>query len=382
MACRLINAGHQVTIVCGNYDGGNTGLVGSFKHGKREGKVKEINIIEYNLSYSNSDSFLKRTFLFLIFAAKGVGIALTSKYDLIFASSTPLTAAIPGVIGRWIRGKQFIFEVRDLWPELPKAMGVITNPFLLICLTTLERISYRSAHRCIGLSPGIVEGINLKGVSKDKIALIPNGCDLDIFHKKHKVWRPHNVNSNDFMAIYSGTHGLANGLEVLIEVAKELKSRGNKKIKIVLIGDGKLKISLQNKVNKLNLDNIIFHKPVDKYKLSSLMSTADLGLQLLANVPAFYYGTSPNKFFDYISSGLPVLNNYPGWLANLIKDNECGFEVPPNNPKVFADTLEYASNNIELMKNMGMNSRKLAESSFDRNKLANKWLDWVVEAKR
>jgi len=382
MARMLIKKGHKVTMVCGSYNGGNTGLSNDFLRGKRSGLVDGINVIEYDLSYSNSDGFIKRGLLFMTFAMKGVGLALTQKYDVVFATSTPLTAGIPGIFSRWLRGKKFVFEVRDLWPELPRAMGVITNPIILKSMSALEWFSYRSAHRCIGLSPGIVEGIRKRGVPKDKIKLVPNGCDLDIFNSESQDWRPLEVKSGDFMAVFTGTHGTANGLEALLDVAVELKHRRLNNIKIVLIGQGRLKPFLQSKAKGMNLDNVIFHDPVDKEKLSGLMKSADLGLQILANVPAFYYGTSPNKFFDYIAAGLPVLNNYPGWLAEMIEDNKCGYSVKPENPKLFVDALEDAFNNKDKIESMGENARALAERDFDRAHLASNWAEWVLDVKQ
>jgi len=382
MAQALLKDGHAVTMVCGSYQGADTGLYCDFKRGKREGLVDGIKVIEYDLPYSNSDSFLKRTLLFFKFSFKGVGLALIRKYDVVFATTTPLTAGIPGIFARWLRGKKFVFEVRDLWPELPRAMGVITNPVILMSMSALEWLSYRSAHRCIGLSPGIVEGISKRGVSKDKIKLIPNGCDLDIFNSESEEWRPERVKADDFMAVFTGTHGMANGLEALLDVAVELKHRGLDNIKIVLIGQGRLKSSLQSKARGMNLDNVIFHDPVDKEKLSGLMKSADLGLQILANVPAFYYGTSPNKFFDYIAAGLPVLNNYPGWLAEMIEDNKCGYSVAPENPKLFVDALEDAFNNKDKIESMGKNARALAERDFDRANFASNWAEWVLDVKQ
>jgi glycosyltransferase involved in cell wall biosynthesis len=378
MARRLIHHGHKVTIICGSYGGGKTGLENDFVNAKREGEVDGIRIIEFNLAYSNSDGLLKRSGLFLKFALKSVGIALTGKYDVLFATTTPLTAGIPGIFARWLRGKPFIFEVRDLWPELPKQMGVIKNPIVLAMLSFLEWASYRSAHRCIGLSPGIVDGIKLRGVKEDKINLIPNGCDLSIFGKESSPWRPNNIKKDDLMAVFTGTHGMANGLDAVLDAAKILKERGNNRVKIALVGQGKLKPKLQARAEAEQLDNVIFHEPVNKTKLSGLMYSADIGLQVLANVPAFYYGTSPNKFFDYIASGLPVLNNYPGWLAGMIKDNQCGFSIEPENAIAFADALESALHNKVQLIAMGKNSKILAEKEFDRKELADNWVNWVT----
>lgn len=378
MAKKLVRRGHEVTMVCGSYGGGKTGLDGVFVSGRRDGIVDGIHVTEFDLAYSNSDGLIRRTWLFLKFAVRSVILALTEKYDIVFATTTPLTSGIPGIFARWFRRKPFVFEVRDLWPELPKQMGVIKNPVVLGLMSFLEWVSYRSAHRCIGLSPGIVKGIAKRGVSAKKICLIPNGCDLSIFGNGIVGWRPEGVKDTDFMAIYTGTHGVANGLDAALDAGSELMSRGCKHIKMVFVGQGKLKPSLVQRVEAEGLSNIIFCEPVSKAKLAGLMTSADIGMQLLANVPAFYYGTSPNKFFDYISAGLPVLNNYPGWLAGMIKDEQCGYVVEPDNPKSFADALEEAANRKVELKKMGANARALAVKEFDRVNLSDQWVEWVT----
>ena len=378
MAQRLLKHGHKVTMVCGSYGGGETGLTPNFIKGRREGVVDGINIIEFDLAYSNTDGLMKRAGTFLKFAVKSIGIALTYKYDVLFATTTPLTAGIPGIFARWLRGKPFVFEVRDLWPELPKEMGVIKNPLVLAAMSMLEWCSYRSAHRCIGLSPGIVEGIKKRGVKASRVEIVPNGCDLTIFADGVTAWRPEGVEDKDLMAVFTGTHGQANGLDAALDAVAELKKRGRNDIKLVFVGQGKLKESLQARVKLGGLDNVIFHPPVNKSKLAELMKGADIGLQLLANIPAFYYGTSPNKFFDYISAGLPVLNNYPGWLAGMIKDNNCGYAIEPDNAIAFADALENAANNKELLPEMGERAQALAKRDFNRHNLADKWVTWVT----
>ncbi|RYZ86706.1 MAG: glycosyltransferase WbuB, partial [Moraxellaceae bacterium] len=238
--------------------------------------------------------------------------------------------------------------------------------------------SYHSADRLVGLSPGIVDGIIKRGINPEKVASIPNGCDLDIFAIEHQPWRPEHVKDTDLMAIFTGTHGLANGLNAVIDAALELQKRQCTAIKLVLVGDGMQKKALQQRAKELQLTNIIFHDPVNKTKLAGLMASADIGMQILANVPAFYYGTSPNKFFDYIAAGLPVLNNYPGWLAELISAQHCGFAVLPDNPVAFADALEYAAAHRDELKGMGKNAQQVAQQQFDRQLLSQKFVDWVA----
>ena len=377
MASYLIARGHQVTIVCGSYDGASSGLTSAFKHGIRRGTIDSIKVIEFELAYSNRDGFAKRAFTFLRFAWRSVHLVFTEQYDLLFATSTPLTAGIPGIFARWFRKKPFVFEVRDLWPELPRAMGVVRNPIILFSMSLLERATYYSAHCLIGLSPGIVEGIHRCGIARERITMISNGCDLDIFNNQLESWRPEGVRDGDFLAIYTGTHGMANGLSAVLDVAHELKLRGRSDIKLVLVGQGKLKPMLEARAQADGLDNVIFHPPVNKTSLAGLMAAADMGLQILADIPAFYYGTSPNKFFDYISAGLPVLVNYPGWQADMIAQHVCGFAVPPQNSLAFADALEKAANEREQLMVMGGQARKLAECEFNRKKLANHFSDWL-----
>lgn len=380
MAQSLIRNGHQVTMVCGSFGAGQTGLTQPFDKGMRRGVVDGINIIEFELHYSNTLSFLKRILIFLSFAFKSIKVALTEQYDVVFATTTPLTAGIPGIFAKWLRRKPFVFEVRDLWPELPKAMGVIKNPVVLWLMSVLEWTSYHSADRLVGLSPGIVDGIIKRGIAPEKVASIPNGCDLDIFASEHQAWRPEGVQPTDLMAIFTGTHGLANGLNAVLDAAVELKKRQRTDIKLVLVGDGMQKKALVERATELKLDNVIFHNPVNKAKLAGLMASADVGLQILANVPAFYYGTSPNKFFDYISAGLPVLNNYPGWLAELIIKAQCGFTVLPENPQAFADALEQAADHREMLIEMGRNGQQVAKEQFNRAVLSQKFSDWVTGA--
>lgn len=377
-ARRLVNKGHAVTMICGSVAHGNTGLQGAFTHGSRQGMVEGINVIEFDLPYANRQSFLKRTWQFVKFAFKSSLIALRFEYDVVFATSTPLTAGIPGIIAKIFRRKPFVFEVRDLWPELPKAMGVIRNPVVLMMMGWLEWISYHAASGCIGLSPGIVEGIVRRGVPLNKIRMIPNGCDFDIFDDENiKKERPEFVSATDLLATFTGAHGLANGLDAVLDAAAVLKKKNRNDIKILFIGDGMLKPHLEKRAKDEKLDNCFFLNPVPKRQLASLQKGADVGLMILANVPAFYYGTSPNKFFDYIATGLPVLNNYPGWLAELIKSNNCGIAVAPDDPEAFAEALIYMAEHRQELKAMASNAKALAYREFGRDKLADEFIAFL-----
>lgn len=376
MAKRLVQKGHQVTMVCG----GNhkaLELPATSKNNVYRGIIDGIDVIQISMPYSNSDSISKRAITFLKFAWKAIGFAIKEDYDLLFATSTPLTDGLPGIAAKWFRRKKFVFEVRDLWPELPKALGM-KNPFLLWGMSVLEKRSYHAADGCVGLSPGICEGIKRRSQKGKPIAMIPNGCDLDLFSPSNE--KPDvipGVKPTDTVAVFTGAHGIANGLDAVLDMAAVLKTRNRDDVKIVFVGDGKLKPALKERAEKEQLDNCLFMGHMPKKELNEVMKRADIGLMILANIPAFYYGTSPNKFFDYIASGLPVVNNYPGWLADMINENKCGIAVEPGNPELFADAMMKLADHPELREEYGKNGHALAEREFARDLLGEKFVDFL-----
>ena len=364
---RLLASGHSVTLVCGSAAMSKSGLSGRFSRGRREGWVDGIHVIELELPYSNYDSYPRRCWTFLRFALRSIFLALRLDYDVIFASSTPLTAALPGIAARWLRGKPFVFEVRDLWPELPKAMGVLRNPMLLRLLDWLEFAAYRSAKFCVALSPGIAEGIIQRGVPKNRVVTVPNGCDLELFTPDPAQPLPEipGLPADGFVATFTGAHGLANGLGAVLDAVAELRARGRNDIHLVFIGDGKEKPGLIERVKRERLDNCLFVNPMAKKPLAQfLCRRANVGLMILGNVPAFYYGTSPNKFFDYLASGLPVLVNYPGWMADMVTAQGAGVVVPPQDPIAFADALVRMADSRAAIAEMGPRGRGLAQREF------------------
>jgi len=374
MAKSMVLNGNRVTMVFAESPRLKSPLDGqAYKKGVRRGRYQGIDLVEFDLHYNNKMSMLRRSVVFLKYSFRSIRLVFREDFDILFATSTPITAGIPGIVMKLFKkSKPFVFEVRDLWPELPREMGVIKNKIALWAMGLLEYFSYNRADACIALSPGIEEGIRRR-LKKDKpVYLIPNGCDLNLFKPGNysKTIFPA-CTEKDFIALFIGAHGIANGLDSALDAAAELKdNHTGKRIKIILIGDGKEKPRLADRIKEENLNNVILIDPVPKIELSKYLWAADVGLMLLANVPAFYYGTSPNKFFDYISSGIPVLNNYPGWLAEMIEQNNLGVVVKPGVPREFAEALVNLSRDKESLKVMGSSARDFAEKHFDRKKLA------------
>lgn len=377
---RLLERGHRVTIVCGSMDLASTGIRDDSAGRIQRGIVDGIAVIRIRVPYSNTLGLLRRTVAFMSFAVVSAWVALTEPCDLVFATSAPLTAAIPGIVARLLRRKPFVFEARDLWPDLPKALG-LRNPFVVWGMEFLEHTAYSLARACIGLSPGIIKGIASHGVAKGRIAMIPNASDIDLFDpEKRTTLDIPGISASDFVALFAGAHGPANGLESLLDVAAELKRQTLSKIKLLFVGDGKRKPTLVARAQDEGLDNCIFLDPMPKTQLASLMASVDVGIVALANVPAFYFGTSPNKFFDYIASGIPAIINHPGWLSQLVMSNECGVGVKPGDSRAFVEALIRLSGEPEVRQRMGDNARKLAEREFARDLLSARFVEVIETA--
>jgi glycosyltransferase involved in cell wall biosynthesis len=211
------------------------------------------------------------------------------------------------------------------------------------------------------------------------VTLVPNGCDISLFENKTETFKmPFELKEGQVVACFTGAHGLANGLDNILDAAQQLKTRGDDKVVILFVGEGGVKASLMERVKQQQLDNCIFLNAMPKHQLVDLLNACDIGLMPLANVPAFYYGTSPNKFFDYISCGLPVLNNYPGWLADMIDEYGCGTAVAPDNQVALADALQYMASNKETLLEMGRKGKQLAKDRFNREDLSVQFAKFLI----
>ena len=366
-ARRLVARGHQVTVVCAQSALARSGLDGPFTRGRRQGTVDGIDIVELEGRYSNHQGVWARTREFVRYAWATIRIALTADYDLVFCKSAPLTAGLPGILAALLRRKPYVFEAGDLWPAVPRAMG-LKNPILLGSMSALEWANYRTASLCIGVAPGIVAGFRARGVPETRTALVPNGCDLDLF-----VPMERSEHAGPMVAVYAGAHGRANGLETVVEAARVLDREGAGAVRIVLIGDGALKPALRRAAEGIAC--LTFEDAVPKTELARRVAAADCGITIFAPIPVLYDCTSPNKLYDYLAAGLPVVVAYPGWVADLVVRDGCGLATPAADPAALARALLELAADPARRQAMGRQARALAERELDREALADRAVD-------
>jgi len=366
----LVKRGHSVTILTGSKL--NNSMINKKK--KNDEYIKGIHIIYLKTPYSNYMSFKKRLYGFVDFSLRAtlVGIRL-KKYDLIFATSTPLTVAIPGIILSFLRRVPMIFEVRDLWPEVPIQMGVIKNFLLIKLLRWFEAFTYRHSNHIIALSPGMVKGVLATGVTRNKVTMIPNYCNLNFFKPKKS-----NINDlekleyyNNPIIAYCGAISYTNNLELIIYAAEKLQEMSNPVI-FVIAGEGMLKPKLEKLTKVKKLKNVIFLGKINKYEVVELYRKAIACLVLFKNLPILSTN-SPNKFFDAISTGKPIITNMGGWIGKLVENYKIGFSLVKDNSQAIVETVEILTNmNKNQLEEMGKNARKLALEKFNSDDMTNK----------
>lgn len=366
MARALVAQGHAVTLACGAYAGAATGLEGPFRHGRREGVVAGVRVIEFAIGCGNAQGMAARAAAFLRYAAAATRLALAERFDLAIASSTPLTVALPAILAKRLRGLPFVFEIRDPWPELPRAMG-IGGPLLWGAMDRVADAACRDAAAVIALSEGMAATALAHGADPDRVAVIPNGCDLDLFGPQVRPWRPPGVAPEEILAVYAGAHGPANGLDQLLDAAAQMRGSF---VRLVLVGDGGERSRLVARAAADGLDNVLFLPPMPKAALAGLLAGAQIGVQCLAPVAAFAELTAPNKLMDYLAAGLPVVANTGGRMARLLADGPAGMVVPAGDPEALAAALCRLAGDPALRARMGAAARGLAEKRWDRRLLA------------
>ncbi len=299
------------------------------------------------------------------------GVQLREKPDFIIGSSPHLFAALAGYFLAKKNRARFFLEIRDLWPLFLIEIGGMSkyNP-LMVLFRLIEKYLYKKADRIIVLAPGSTGYLQENGVNPNKVVFIPNGVHLGHFQViGDKDALRESYGFKKFTIVYAGAHGPANALHTILNAAALL--RDNDGVEFLLVGDGVMKDQLVDKARSLDLENVRFMEPVARTEIPRVLKAADAGVITLKNVPSFAFGVSPNKFFDYMASSLPIIAAVGGEINRIVSDNELGAAVPPEDHARLAEAVKYLCNlDSKERKNMGQRGRKLVEQKFSREKLA------------
>lgn len=376
MARRLVQSGHEVHIVTSWRKPTDTS-------DWFDEQIDGIHVHWLPVAYDNSMPFWQRIRAFVRFALASGRKAIALGGDVVFATSTPLTIALPGALAAWTLKIPMVFEVRDLWPDIPIAMGFLRNPVTKYLARALERFAYRRSARVVALSDGMADGVVRSGYPRERVTVIPNSADLELFEFSaegaQRFRTLHPELGNGPLILYPGTLGKANGVSYLAVLAHAVRER-RPDLRFVVIGDGAETELVRRTAQQLGVldDNFFCYPSIPKCELVDAFSATSLVVSLVVDVSALW-ANSANKFFDALSSGTAVAINHLGWQSDLLTSSQAGI-VLPTDPKLAADPLIKFMASPELVESTGRRARFLAETRFSRDVLARQLETVLMEA--
>ncbi|GKZ04401.1 glycosyltransferase WbuB [Paraclostridium bifermentans] len=357
----LAKKGYEVSIITGN-------------EVVDEAIDENIKIYSTKTKYSNKMGFVKRITSFFDYIYKSINIGIKIKdIDVVFATSTPLTIGIPGYILSKVKKAKFIFEVRDVWPDVPIELGFIKNKLVIHLLKNFEKFIYKKADQIITLSPGMYDNLVKKGVDESKLSMITNLSNIYLYENIKNIESIKSeigLNNDKFTCIHPGAMGFVNGLDYVLDVAKET-IKVDKDIEFILIGEGKEKEHLIERKEKENLYNVKILDSLPKEKVVRLIKSSDIGIMCVRDYKILE-DNSANKFFDFLAAGLPIMINYGGWQKKALESNECGYSCKYSNPIEMAKKILYLKQNREELSKMKINSTNLAKCEYSTDRCLQK----------
>lgn len=359
---RMIKRGHEVHVVCATSEPADSHTT----------EPSGLQVHWLAVPYSQKMSFSERLSSFARFALVAGPKARRLRADLIYATSTPLTVILPAIVASAFRQSPLVFEVRDLWPDAPIAMGALKSPIMRRIAFGLEKLAYRSAELIVPLSEDMGSTVRKKGVAADKILVIPNASDLDVFRgheEAGQAWRAARPWLQDRpMVSYCGTIGYVNNVGFLADVAAEMLNI-DPDIRFVIVGSGNDENNVRRKARDLGvLDENFFMIPqVKKAEVVGIVAASDATASTVANIPILS-ANSANKVFDSFAAMKPVIINHGGWLARVLKRSGAGLVVSGTDTKQAAQDIQCLMRSERLADNAAA-AAYLGETEFNRDRL-------------
>lgn len=379
MARRLVAAGHEVDMVTTWREP----LAGRDWFMTNEAGIR---VHWLPVQYSNRMNVPQRIRAFLHFAWAAARKAAELGGDVVFATSTPLTIALPGIYAAWRRRLPMVFEVRDMWPDVPIAFGVLRNPIAIALARRLERYTYRFATHVVALAPGMADDVAAKGIPRDKISVIPNGCDVDVFGatptgpspREQFAWLGARK-----LVLYAGTLGRVAGVGYLVRLAAAVE-RLDPETRFVVIGEGAEQGVIRRAAEEAGLlDRTFFmFDAMPKRDLVPWLHACDMTLALFAGPRIAWKDAVQNKFFDSLAAGKPVACNFQGWQSQIAVESGVGLILDREDMMAAARDLVAAIHDDDWLAAVPGRAGHLVRSRFERGLLAGeleKLLRQVVE---
>jgi len=370
---RLLAAqGHRISIIASPV----SYLTGSREKHQRmvtemDGKISIYRSYTYSALHK---SFFHRLFSFVSFMVSsfftGLGI---KEVDIVWGTSPPIFQGVTALLLARMKGAKFLMEIRDLWPAFAVAVGVLRNKTLIRMSQWLERFLYKHADHVVVNSPGYIDHVRERGA--ESISMIPNGADESLLKSGNTVKRVDLGWDGKFVVLYAGAHGISNDLETILDCAEIIEE--NNTILFAFLGDGKEKQNLINKSKTMQLSNVQFLDPVPKSEIAAYLNAADACLAILKPID-MYKTTYPNKVFDYMAAGKPVILAIDGVIRDVVEKSQCGIFCEPGNPiSISKAVVEMHTMKKTELNSMGKNGKEYLGKHFDRKNTVKLFSDMI-----
>lgn len=366
-----VEQGHEVTVVTSLYSKSDLQATKIIEDQVFEG----IHVKVLNVRIDNKQPFLKRIWSFIQYSFLSSYYALRLPADIVIASSGPITVGLPGLLAKHIRGRKLVFETRDLWPEGAIELGIIKNKTVQKIAYWFEKLCYKASSYIVTLSPGMTQNIQRR-FGFDKVADVTNAANIELFSTAKEL-PPGELISKTY-AIYTGNIGMVNNSSWLYEAAKELQKMRRDDIQIVLIGEGQQREELEELARQEGVSNFKRLGLMPKNDLVAYVQHAFVSLVPLKGSPVLDT-SSPNKFFESLAAGVPVIQNTQGWMKDFLVEHQVGLTLDPNDPKQLADALIKMKDSQMETVEMGTRALGVAKRYFDKDYLANKMLNILTK---
>lgn len=378
--CRQwVRAGHDVTVLT---------CFPNHPHGKlfpgyrnrlwaRE-SIDGINVVRVLTYCAANKGRVRRSLNYLFFMVMTVAASLfASRKDVVITTSPELLNGLAGFFVSRIKGCPWVLEIRDLWPESIRAVGAIDKGALIRALEGIERFAYTSADAVVSVTDSFVAHIEGRG-GAGKVRVVKNGVDLALFRDRGdggSLAERFGIEGR-FVAAYVGTHGMAHGLDVVLDAAQKLAHRRD--IALLMVGDGAEKRRLQQRQRELGLDNVVMLDLQPKAMMPKIWSAADVSLVLLRKSELFKK-VIPSKIFESMAMGKPIILGVEGESLSIIRDADAGIGIEPENADQLAAAICRLADDRALYQRLAANGRAYVAEHFDRRKLA---LDFLAILER
>jgi glycosyltransferase involved in cell wall biosynthesis len=374
---RWVEDGANVTVLTG-FPHHPTGIIPEEYQGYKFLKEKKngINIVRTYVFAAPNQGFFKRIISYMSFMFSSIfqGTRRVGQQDVIIATSPQFFVGIAGYFISRLKKIPFVFEVRDLWPESIVQLGQLKNESIIRLLRWIEMKLYKNAIHITGVADSTMRILAERGIEKDKISIVKNGVDLDLFrngNQREELKKQHNL-QNKFVISYIGTHGLSHALDKVLETAEIMQDQ--KEVVFLLVGEGAEKQNLIKQAKRMQLENVMFLDQIGKNDLPCFYELSDVVLVTLKGLPLFKQ-VIPSKIFEIMGMSRPIVISVDGEAREIVEEAKAGLFAEPENVNDLKEKIEQLISNPDLREQMGQNGRKYVEENFDRNKLADDYLE-------